>query len=89
MKHVKEFTAFLREKEFTEEEREKLADKGFALPDGSYPIENGKDLKNAVYTYGRAKDQSATAKHIAKRAEELGMSDMIPQSADFQKSLTQ
>jgi len=75
------------EKEFSEEEREALAKKGIALPDGSFPIENEADLKNAIHAYGRAKDQKAAAKHIAKRAKALGKSDLIPQSKDFQDSL--
>jgi len=45
MKHIKLFEAFIAEREFSQEERAELADKGFALPDGSYPIENVEDLK--------------------------------------------
>ena len=81
------FEQFLNEKEFDTEEREDLAKKGFALPDGSYPIVNVEDLKNAIQAYGRAKNQSAAAKHIAKRAKALGAEDLIPQTEDFQKSL--
>ena len=97
MKHVLTFQSFINEsksvhksvneKEFSEEERKSLADKGFALPDGSYPIETVDDLKNAIKAYGRAKDQKATAKHIAKRAKALGAEDLIPQSDDFQGNL--
>jgi hypothetical protein len=64
-----------------------LADKGFALSDGSYPIKDLKDLKNAIMAYGRAKDQSRTAKFIVKRAKALGAEDLIPDTDDFQKSL--
>lgn len=81
------FEAIVTEKEFSEEEREALAKKGIALPDGSFPIENVEDLKNAIHAYGRAKDQKAAAKHIAKRAKALGKSDLIPQTKDFQDSL--
>ena len=87
MKHIKLYEEFLIEKEFTEEQRNALADKGFALPDGSFPIETVADLKNAIQAYGRAKDQSLAAKHIAKRAKALGQEDLIPTSADFQASL--
>ena len=76
-----------KRQEFSSEERKKLADKGVALPDGSFPIENVADLKNAIHAYGRAKDQKAAAKHIAKRAKALGHEDLIPDSDDFQKSL--
>jgi hypothetical protein len=37
------------------DDREKLAKKGHALPDGSYPIRNVDDLKNAIQAYGRSK----------------------------------
>jgi preprotein translocase subunit SecD len=77
----------LTEREYSDEERTKLADKGFALPDGSYPIKDVEDLKNAIHAYGRAKDQAAAAKHIVKRAKALGAEDLIPTSEDFQKSL--
>ena len=87
MKHIKLFEAFIAEREFSQEERAELADKGFALPDGSYPIENVEDLKNAIKAYGRAKDQGATAKHIQKRAKALGAEDLIPQTSDFQNNL--
>ena len=69
------------------EERKKMAEKGFALSDGSFPIANLEDLKNAIMAYGRAKDQARAAKFIAKRAKALGAEDLIPDSDDFQKSL--
>jgi hypothetical protein len=84
---IEESENFLAEREFSKEKREELAKSGAALPDGSYPIENVEDLKNAIKAYGRAKDQAATAKHIAARAKALGKEDMIPQSADFQGNL--
>jgi len=87
MKYIQTFENWIFEKQFSEEERKKLADKGFALPDGSFPIQTVDDLKNAIHAYGRAKNQSAAAKHIAKRAKELGKEDLIPTSDDFQKSL--
>lgn len=60
--------------------REKAAEKGQALPDGSYPIRNVADLKNAVRAYGRAKEseQAKVRKHIMKRARVLGREDLIP-----------
>lgn len=60
--------------------REKAAEKGQALPDGSFPIRNIKDLKNAVQAYGRAKasKKAAVRKHIMKRAKALGRADLIP-----------
>lgn len=83
MKHIKTFEQFineneLNEKKFSEEKRDKLADKGFAMPDGSFPIENVSDLKNAIHAHGRAKDIEAVKAHIKKRAKELGQEALIP-----------
>lgn len=69
----------LSEREFTTEEREKLAQEGKALPDGSYPIVNKKDLVNAIHTYGLCKNHSKARHHIIKRANALGVKDLIPQ----------
>jgi hypothetical protein len=74
---------------YTDEERKALADKGFALSDGSFPIKNLDDLKNAIQAYGRAKDQARAAKFIVKRAKALGAEDLIPDTEDFQKSLSE
>lgn len=89
MKHLKLFDGFLNEKVFSSAEREKLADKGFALPDGSYPISNVEDLKNAVSAFGRSNPEKrkAVAQHIVKRAKALGKEDLIPQTEIFQKAL--
>jgi hypothetical protein len=59
--------------------REKLAQEGKALPDGSYPIRNASDLKNAIQAFGRAKNKAATKRHIIKRANALKKSDLIPE----------
>jgi hypothetical protein len=60
--------------------RQRLAREGKALPDGSFPIRNIQDLKNAVRAYGRAKPGSrgAVRKHIARRARGLRRPDLIP-----------
>lgn len=77
----------LNEREYSDEERMELAKKGLALDDGSFPIKDLADLKNAIQAYGRAKDQAAAAKFIAKRAKALGAEDLIPDTEDFQKAL--
>jgi hypothetical protein len=58
--------------------RKRLADKGHAMPDGSYPIADLEDLRNAIQAVGRAKDIPAARRHIAKRARALGHPEMIP-----------
>jgi hypothetical protein len=62
------------------ERRQSLAKKGRAMPDGSFPIANENDLKNAISSYGRAKDsrKAAVRRFIEKRARQLGRADMIP-----------
>lgn len=64
--------------EFTEKHRDKLASKGKALPDGSYPIRNSDDLSNAIQAVGRAKDYDRAKAHIIKRAKALGKTSMLP-----------
>jgi hypothetical protein len=86
MENFKTYGEFVSEN-YDTEERKKMAEKGFALADGSFPIANLEDLKNAIMAYGRAKDQAKAAKFIAKRAKALGAEDLIPDSEDFQKSL--
>jgi hypothetical protein len=74
-------------KGYSPAERMEMAKKGLALDDGSFPIRNLNDLKNAIMAYGRAKDQAKAAKFIAKRAKALNAEDLIPDTEDFQKSL--
>jgi uncharacterized membrane protein YkoI len=65
---------------FSEEQRASMAKEGAALPDGSYPISNEGDLRNAIQAYGRAKDKEAAKRHIMKRAKALGKEDLIPEN---------
>ena len=62
------------------EKRQKLAKKGYALPDGSYPITNIDSLKDSIQAYGRSKPgkRAAVRRHIMKRARGLGRADLIP-----------
>lgn len=65
-------------REFSADERASLAEEGVAMSDGSFPIKTKADLENAVSAFGRAKNKSAVANHIARRAKALGASDMLP-----------
>jgi hypothetical protein len=60
--------------------RMRLAEEGKALPDGSYPIRNSQDLKNAIRAYGRSKPGSRgkVKRHIMKRAIGLNKEEIIP-----------
>ena len=68
--------------EFTEKQRERLAKKGHAMEDGSFPIRNKQDLKNAVQSWGRAKKshKAKVKKFIKMRAKQLDAMDEIPQN---------
>ena len=65
---------------YTDEQRDEMAKGGMAMPDGSYPIKDVEDLRNAIQAYGRAKDKDATKAHIIKRAMDLGQEDLIPEN---------
>jgi hypothetical protein len=64
--------------DISKEVRMKLAKEGRALPDGSFPIRNIVDLKNAIQAHGRAKDIEKAKRHIKKRARALGRPELIP-----------
>jgi hypothetical protein len=72
--------AAIAKKDFTDEERKKLASSGEAMSDGSYPIQNTSDLKNAIQAFGRAKDKKGTKAHIKTRAKALGAENELPDS---------
>lgn len=59
-------------------ERRKLAEEGKALPDGSFPIRNREDLKDAIQSYGRANDKGEAKRWIKKRARELNAEKELP-----------
>ena len=65
-------------RDYTDERRAEYASRGMAMPDGSYPIRDVGDLKNAIQAFGRAKNKPAAKKHIKKRARALGRTDLLP-----------
>ncbi len=66
----------------TRKKRMELAKDKKALPDGSFPIRNVSDLKNAVQAYGRAKPgkRGLVRRHIVKMARQLDRKDLIPEN---------
>lgn len=80
-------TVAIMKRNFTPEKRKELADKGHAMPDGSFPIETVADLKNAIAAFGRAKDPAAAKKHIIARARALKAIDELPADWDVKKAL--
>lgn len=83
-KYKVEQLAKMDKKDYSDKERNDMADKGQALPDGSFPIKTKADLANAIKAYGRAKNKSKAKSHIITRAKDLGASDMLPE--DWNKS---
>lgn len=78
-------SADLNKRTFSQEQREALAEKGQALPDGSFPIVTKSDLQNAVQAFGRASNKAAARKHIISRARALGATEMLPDSWEVTK----
>ena len=66
-------------RKFSQKQRSKMADDGTAMADGSFPIANKGDLKNAIQAFGRSKNPVATKRHIKKRARALDALDMLPE----------
>ena len=69
---------FVEHRDFSVKEREKLSEKGQAMPGGGFPIRNRQDLKNAIQAIGRAKDPAVAKAWIIKRAKALGLTDLLP-----------
>lgn len=78
----------LREK-YSDDDRQKMAKSGDAMPDGSYPIADAEDLANAIRAVGRGANNSHNAirRHIIARAKALGLSDRIPDDWNSDGSL--
>lgn len=73
----------MAEREFSQEERERLAAEGKALPDGSYPIPDCDALHRAIQSYGRAPEEHRPAlrRLIVRRKAALGCSGVdIPEN---------
>jgi len=66
-------------REFSTATRERMAEAGRAMPDGSFPIANRNDLMNALRSVGRAKNYEAAKRHIMRRARALRLTDMLPE----------
>ena len=65
-------------RDFSTEERRRMAKSGVAMPDGSYPIPDRDALRRAIAAYGRGGNKAAVRRHIVARARALGATDMLP-----------
>lgn len=72
----------------TQEERDKAAKSGAAMPDGSFPITECEGSKGSVKSAVGLARTDAQRAHVIKRAKSLGCSSLIPDSwnADGSKS---
>jgi hypothetical protein len=66
-------------KDYSDKERQMLARRDMALPDGSFPIVTAADLRNAVQAVGRASNYARARNHIIRRAEALNRTDLLPE----------
>jgi transcriptional regulator with XRE-family HTH domain len=65
-------------KDYSPEQRDQMAKDGEAMPDGSFPIADCADLKNAIQAVGRASDPAKVRAHIKKRAKALDCDTELP-----------
>mgnify|MGYP003350719013 CR=1 FL=1 len=72
-------------RDYSTSARERMAESDQAMPDGSFPIANESDLRNAIQSVGRAKDYNAAKQHIIRRARALGLVDQLPE--DWKKNV--
>ena len=78
-KRLTEIFMNTEKREFSTASRERMAEAGTAMPDGSFPIANRNDLMNAIRSVGRAKNYDAAKRHIIRRARALGLINMLPE----------
>lgn len=81
----KGYQDMMQKRDFSQDQRDKLAQKGKAMPDGSFPIVNTSDLKNAVHALGRANNPEAVKRHIIDRARALNALSALPPDWGVQK----
>lgn len=77
----------IEKKDYSKDERDAAAKDGSAMKDGSFPIKNAGDLKNAIGLVGKAKDPGAAKAHVVKRARALNLVDKLPDDWNISKAL--
>lgn len=73
------FDTSFAKRDYSSDARQRMAESGAAMPDGSFPIANTQDLRNAIQSVGRASDYDAARRHIVRRARALGLTEMLPE----------
>lgn len=77
---VLETALSMEKRDYSSSARERMASAGTAMPDGSYPIANRRDLMNAIRSWGRGGAKEDVKRHIMSRARSLGAEDLIPEN---------
>lgn len=77
----------LDKRDFSQEARDRMAQSGEAMPDGSFPIPDEGALARAVSSIGRAKNYDAARRHIIRRARALGALGSLPEDWNVKKDL--
>ena len=77
----------LFKRDYNSQERQRMAEMGQAMPDGSFPIKSKVDLSNAIQSVGRAANYEKAKAHIIRRARQMNMVDMLPEDWNVKKSL--
>jgi len=75
----------MEKRDYSAATRQRMAREGTAMPDGSFPIANETDLRNAIQSVGRASNYEAARRHITRRARALGMTELLPEEWDTSK----
>lgn len=77
----------MEKRDYSAATRERMAREGTAMRDGSFPIANETDLRNAIQSVGRASNYDAARRHIIRRARALGLVELLPEDWNVDKTL--
>ena len=76
---LEEDDEMLEKRDYSPSARRRMAAAGEAMKDGSFPIANETDLRNAIQSVGRAANYASAKRHIIRRARALGLTDILPE----------
>ena len=79
----------MEKKDYSADTRQRMAREGLAMRDGSFPVANETDLRNAIQSVGRAADYEAARRHVIRRARALGLTQLLPEDWNVSKALWQ
>lgn len=76
----------VQKRDYSTQQRNRMAHSGEAMSDGSYPIATEQDLRNAIQAFGRSGNPEATKRHIIRRARAMGMINLLPEGWNVKKA---